>query len=220
MADRRPDPEVWIFDLDNTLYPPESGLLAQIDARMVAHIEAALGVSRAEADRLRRVYWERHGLTLTGLVEDHGIDPADFLDDVHAVDLSGLAPDPPLAAAIGGLPGRRIVHTNGARGYAERVLRARGLEGAFEAVYGIEDKGLVGKPRPASYAAVIAASGIDPRRAAMIEDTAANLVEPKRLGMGTVWLDHAGDGLDAPHVDHRIDDLRAYLERQARGTEI
>ncbi len=220
MARRRPAPAVWIFDLDETLYPPEAGLLAQIDARMVAHIAAALGVARAEADRLRRHYWQRHGITLTGLVEEHGIDAADFLDDVHAVDLSRVERDPALAAAIGRLPGRKIVHTNGARAYARRVLRARGLDGAFEAVYGIEDKGLVAKPAPASYAVVIAASGIEPRTALMIEDTAANLVEPKRLGMGTVWLDHAGAAPDAEHVDHRIADLRAFLDAQARAAEI
>ncbi len=220
MADPRQWPEVWIFDLDNTLYPPEAGLLAQIDRRIVEHIVAALGVSAAEANRLRRIYWERFGVTLTGLVEEHGVDAADFLDDVHAVDLSALTPDPDLVTAIGRLPGRKIVHTNGARAYAERVLRARGLDGAFEAVFGIEDKGLVGKPAPAAYAVVIAETGLEPRAAVMIEDMAVNLLEPKRLGMGTVWLDHADEGPEADHVDHRITDLQAFLDARAGLREL
>ncbi len=207
--------ETWIFDLDNTLYHPSARLFDQINARMTGFIMRELGIPRAAADELRRTYWQRHGTTLRGLIDGHGIDPARFLDEVHAIDLSALKPDADLAAAIRRLPGTRIVHTNGARAHAARVLAARGLEGLFDAVYAIEDKDLVPKPQPDAYHRIIRLSGFGPARAAMIEDDARNLEVPKALGMATVWLCHR-IGIKAPaFVDHRITRLSRFLQELA-----
>ncbi len=207
--------ETWIFDLDNTLYHPSARLFDQINARMTGFIMRELGVSRAAADDLRRTYWQRHGTTLRGMIDGHGIDPAQFLDEVHAIDLSALKPDADLAAAIRRLPGARIVHTNGARAHAARVLAARGLEGLFDAVYAIEDKDLVAKPQPDAYRRVIQLSGLDPARAAMIEDDVRNLEVPKALGMATVWLCHRAGARAPAFVDHRITRLSRFLQELA-----
>ncbi|MFQ5566570.1 MAG: pyrimidine 5'-nucleotidase [Paracoccaceae bacterium] len=207
--------ETWIFDLDNTLYHPSARIFDQIDARMTGFIMRELGIPRTAADALRRSYWQRHGTTLGGLIANHAIDPARFLDEVHAIDLSALKPDAGLAAAIGRLPGTRIVHTNGARAHAARVLAARGLEGLFDAVYAIEDKELVAKPKPGAYRRIIRLSGLDPTRSAMIDDDVRNLEVPKALGMSTVWLCHRA-GVAAPvFVDRRISRLTQFLEEFA-----
>ena len=152
---------------------------------------------------------------LRGLIENHGIDPARLLDEVHAIDLSALKPDAGLAAAIRRLPGARIVHTNGARAHAARVLAARGLEGVFDAVYAIEDNGLVAKPQPEAYRRVIRLSGLDPARAAMIEDEVRNLEVPKALGMATIWLCHRAGARAPAFVDHRITRLIRFLQELA-----
>ena len=47
----------WVFDLDNTLYPPQARLFDQIEVRMTQYVMDALGVQRDEADHLRRHYW-------------------------------------------------------------------------------------------------------------------------------------------------------------------
>ena len=206
----------WIFDLDETLYPPSAGLLAQVDARMTAYIARELGLAEAEADRLRRLYWRDHGITLAGLVRHHAVAPAHFLEEVHSIELDGLAPDPGLAAALAGLPGRRIVHTNAARAHAERVLEALGLAGEIAAVYALEDKGLVAKPAAGAYAHVLAAEAAAAAETAMVEDSARNLREPHRLGMATVWLDHLREGPTPEHVDHRTHDLARFLRMAAR----
>ena len=207
--------ETWIFDLDNTLYHPSARLFDQIDARMTGFIMRELGISRAAANELRRTYWRRHGATLGGLIENHAIDPAQFLDEVHAIDLSALKPDAALASAIRRLPGARIVHTNGARAHAARVLAARGLEGVFDAVYAIEDNGLVAKPQPEAYRRVIRLSGLDPARAAMIEDDVRNLEAPKALGMATIWLCHRAGARAPAFVDRRITRLIPFLQELA-----
>jgi putative hydrolase of the HAD superfamily len=67
--------ETWVFDLDNTLYPPETALFPQINVRMTDYVMRVTGADRAEADRLRHLYWREHGTTLAGLMHHHGVDP-------------------------------------------------------------------------------------------------------------------------------------------------
>jgi putative hydrolase of the HAD superfamily len=209
--------ETWIFDLDNTLYHPSARLFDQINARITGFIMRELGVTQADAGVLRRTYWQRHGTTLRGLIDHHGIAPERFLDEVHDIDLSALTPDAELAAAIRRLPGTRIVHTNGARSHAARVLAARGLEEVFDAVYAIEDKALVPKPQPDAYHRIIRLSGLEPTRAAMVEDDARNLEVPKGLGMATVWLCHQAGATAPAYVDRRITRLTRFLQEFAQG---
>jgi putative hydrolase of the HAD superfamily len=202
--------ETWVFDLDNTLYPPAIRLFDQVEARMRAYVMYALGVDAEEADRLRRVYWRRYGMTLTGLMQEHGIAPDPFLEHVHDIDLTAVAATPALAAAIGRLPGRRIVYTNGSRAHARKVTAALGLSGAFDALYGVEDAGYRPKPHADAFAAVFAAAGFATSRAAMFEDDPRNLAVPHGLGMRTVLV---GPGEMAAHVEHQTDDLTGFLAR-------
>ena len=218
---------VWIFDLDNTLYPPEAQLFSQIELRMTAYMMRVLGVPQGDADRLRAEYWRLHGTTLAGLMAEHDVDATHYLADVHDIDFGVLDPAPDLADAIAALPGRRIIHTNGDAGYARRVLAARGLDDSalFEAVFGIEETGFHPKPAATAFDRVLEAARIDPRQAAFFEDDPRNLVVPHALGMRTVLVGQGRHGPDAlqgvtdhgPHVHHRTDDLTAFLRNLSRG---
>lgn len=211
--------EIWIFDLDNTLYPPEMALFPQIEARMNAYVMRRLSVGADHADRLRRDYWHRYGTTLAGLMAEHAIDPSAYLAEVHDIDFSELTPAPDLAAAISALPGRKLIHTNADARYARKVLTARDLD-LFEAVYGVEETGFHPKPRPEAYDAVIRQAGIDPARAAFFEDDPRNLAVPHQLGMRTVLVGPGRDGPNAlagpgtigDHVQHCTGDLTGFLQ--------
>ncbi|MEZ5913013.1 MAG: pyrimidine 5'-nucleotidase [Paracoccaceae bacterium] len=203
--------ETWVFDLDNTLYAPEARLFDQIEVRMTDWVMQALAVPRAEADRLRRHYWQAYGTTLAGLMAEHQVDPAPYLTHVHDISFDALAPDPALAARLRALPGRRIVHTNACAPYAERVIAARGLSGLFDAVYGVEETGFRPKPERAAFEAVLAKDGADPARSAFFEDDARNLAEPHAMGMRTVHV--APRASPAPHIHHHTDDLSGFLAR-------
>ena len=214
----------WIFDLDNTLYAPEVRLFAQIERRMTAYVMREIGVSEPEASRLRDHYWRQHGTTLSGLMAEHDIDPAPYLREVHDIDFSVLTPDPELAALIRALPGRKIVHTNGDRAYALRVLEHRGLT-VFDAVHGIDNVDFHPKPDARAYAAVRAAEGFDPARAAMFEDDPRNLAVPHMLGMRTVLVGDGRHGPDAAkagqdygaHVHHQTTNLTDFLRGLAEN---
>ena len=201
--------ETWVFDLDNTLYPPAARLFDQIEARMTAYVMDALHLPRTEADRLRAHYWQLYGTTLAGLMHEHGLDPVPYLEDVHDISMAALTPDPALAAAIGALPGRKIVYTNGSAPYAERVLSARGLARAFDAVFGVEHAAYRPKPDRRAFETVFAAAGVTPARAAMFEDDPRNLVVPHEMRMRTVHVAPVAD--PAPHIHHHTADLPGFL---------
>lgn len=206
----------WVFDLDNTLYHPSARLFDQIEVRMTAWVQDVLGVDRAQADHLRHHYWQTYGTTLAGLMSEHGVDPDPYLHAVHEIDLSHLEKDAELAGEITALPGRKIVYTNGSRPYAERVLAARGLDGVFDAIYGVEHAGYRPKPDRAAFEAIFDQDGTRPHVAAMFEDDPRNLQAPHAMGMRTVHV--AETPLKADHIHHHTDDLTRFL-RLLRGAE-
>lgn len=212
----------WVFDLDNTLYPASTDLFAQVNARIRAYVSTTLGVTPDEARRIQRDYYERYGTTLRGLMHEHAMEPDGFLDYVHDIDHSVVAPDPALVAAIRRLPGRRFVLTNGTRRHAEKVMARVGLDGLFDAIFDIVDAGLLPKPHAETYGRFFAREGIDPATAAMFEDLSRNLEVPHASGMATVLVvppPEEGDpreswekqGTDAPFVDWVTDDLAGFL---------
>ncbi|WP_323785846.1 pyrimidine 5'-nucleotidase [Thalassovita sp.] len=201
----------WVFDLDNTLYPPQARLFDQIERKMIRYVMDQLGVSRERADQLRHHYWTTYGTTLAGLMREHDLDPDPYLIDVHEISLDHLEPDTQLAAHIKDLPGRKIVYTNGSAPYAERVLAARGLSGLFDAVYGVEHAGYRPKPEIEAFQMIFARDGITPDRAAMFEDDPRNLAAPHAMGMRTVHV--APEPHAADHIHHHTDDLTAFLAR-------
>lgn len=201
----------WVFDLDNTLYPPEARLFDQIEQKMTRYVMSTLKVERAQADHLRRHYWASYGTTLAGLMREHDIDPGPYLREVHEIDLGHLQKDPTLAENIRNLPGRKIVYTNGSAPYAERVLKARGLDGLFDAVYGVEHADFKPKPELEAFQLVFGKDGIAPERAAMFEDDARNLAAPHAMGMRTVHV--APEPETGPHIHHHTNDLSTFLSK-------
>lgn len=201
--------DTWVFDLDNTLYPPEVRLFDQIERLMVAFMTREIGIGESEAHSLRKHYWKTHGTTLAGLMAEHGVDPDSFLTEVHELDLSVIPEAPDLRAAIAALPGRKIIYTNGSRAHGEKVSAARGLEGVFDAIYGVEDAGYIPKPATEAFAKVFATDGLAPETAAMFEDDPRNLAIPFDLGMNTVLV----GSHEAPHIQHRTGDLTEFLAK-------
>ena len=119
-----PEVRTWVFDLDNTLYrvpPPNVCRARQADARL------RVGVSRRRTGTRpmpsRREYFRKFGLTLRGLMIEHGLDPRVY--ETHmggGLDYSDLKPDPRLRDAIAALDGRKVIYTNAFASHARLVL--------------------------------------------------------------------------------------------------
>lgn len=208
--------DCWIFDLDNTLYPPSAKLFDLIDARMGAFIMRLLDCDAIEARRVQKRYFHDHGTTMAGLMRHHGVDPESFLVDVHDIALDRIAPDDRLRMGLARLPGRKLVFTNADADYAARVLDARGIADLFDGICDIRATAYTPKPDPAAYATMIVHLGIDPTRSLFVEDMARNLTPAKALGMTTVWLDNGSESGHRDHlpdqVDFHVSDLSDWLD--------
>ena len=229
-----PDPQLdhvadWVFDLDNTLYPATCDLFAEIDTRMTDFVARLTGLERSEARKLQKHYYATYGTTLSGLMTEHGLDPAEFLHYVHEIDLSPLPDLPHLRSAIAALPGRKFIYTNGPRRHAERVTEKMGLAHLFTDSFGIEESAFTPKPHRSAYETFCKLHKVVPQGAAFFEDLARNLLPAKSLGFTTVlvhsekdWSHEpiearpagagdvfGGDGSD--HIDYITGDLAGFL---------
>ena len=202
--------EAWVFDLDNTLYPSDSDLWPRIEQRITVYLMELFGFDGLSARALQRHYYQRHGTTLAGLIDEDIGGAAEFLAFVHDIDRSNLAANPPLALEIAALPGRKLIFTNGSRDHALLTAAQLGLHGAFEDVFDIVAANMIPKPASAAYRAFFDRYQIDPTRAAMFEDIAKNLVVPRAFGMTTTLVVGRPDQVDhrQPH-DRVVDDARA-----------
>ena len=207
--------ESWIFDLDNTLYRVSPRLHAAIDQELRGFVAEFLGVDQAEAHEVQKRYFREYGLTLRGLMVNHGLDPSVFFSKMRAVDLAEIEPDQRLVAAIATLPGRKFVYTNAPVHHAQAVLGRIGLDSHFAAVHDIIAAEFVPKPDVSAYRALCQRHEIEPVRAAMIDDVVANLAPAAEIGMTTVWMktDAAwARGVEpGPYVQHVVEDLAAWL---------
>ena len=217
------DKDIWVFDLDNTLYTAGSDLWPKIDARITLFMAHLFGLDGMSSRALQKYYYQRYGTTLRGLMQEHAISAEEFLAFAHDIDRSGLLPNHSLASAITALPGRKLILTNGSRDHALRTAKALGLDAMFEDIFDIVAGDFIPKPEPAAYERFFDRHGVDPKRAVMFEDLARNLVVPHARGMTTALVvpkpgdgDHreafekAGDCALA-HIDFITSDLEGFL---------
>lgn len=207
--------ETWVFDLDNTLYPASSDLFAQVSDRMREFIMDLLEIDAEEAHRLQKGYFLSHGTTLKGLIDHHGINPRDFLDYVHEIDLSPIPPNPELPAILGRLPGRKLIFTNGSVRHAENIMIHLGIHEHFEGIFDIVHSDYVPKKHLEPYRRFLEAHAVEPAKAAMFEDMARNLAPAHELGMTTVWIpgisEWSFDHSEGEHIHYVTEDLNRFL---------
>lgn len=212
----------WVFDLDNTLYPRHTDLFRQIDWKMTDYVARLTGFTKEDARKLQKQLYRDHGTTLNGLMREYGIDPHDFLADVHDIDYGEVEYNPALGQLIASLPGRKHIFTNGDVRHAENTIRALGIEPIFDSMFDIVAADFEPKPARGPYEKFLKAHVVKPQEAAMFEDMPRNLEVPKELGMKTVLVvPRAGTEFsaesweladnDAPHIDQITDHIDEFL---------
>ncbi|WP_262693821.1 pyrimidine 5'-nucleotidase [Kordiimonas aquimaris] len=208
--------DVFVFDLDNTLYPSENNLFAQVDVKIGEYVQKFLQLGPEDARAVQKRYLLEHGTTLKGLMANHTIDPQHYMDSVHDIDMSLLQKNTQLREALLNLDGRRIVFTNADTAYAERVLARIGIADLFEDIFDIHRAKLEPKPAPHIYDNFLSEFNIDPKRAIMFEDMARNLIPAHARGMATVWIDTDSVWGNADHhpsfIDAETTSLPSWLE--------
>lgn len=212
---RFPHVENWVFDLDNTLYPPECALFDLIDERMRNFISNLLGIDEGEAHHIQKDYFRDHGTTLAGLIANHRVTPEEFLDFVHDIELERLDSAPKLRTALEALPGRKIIFTNADSAYAGKVLAKLGLDDVFDTICDIHDMNYIPKPQSSAYPVLLERANINPKHSLFVEDMARNLAPAKAHGMTTIWVNNGSEygnsGADQSFIDLEIPNLADWL---------
>ena len=222
--------KTWIFDLDNTLYPPEENIFSQIDQKMTSFIADNLKISNEEAFNIQKQNFIDHGTTLAGFMNSGNdkIDPDKFLEFVHDINLNSLKEDSNLRKILLLLPGKKYIFTNGTKKHAENVLKKLNLENIFQSIFGIKEANYLPKPNLETYNLFLKTYNIDPKTSIMFEDMGRNLIPAKELGMKTVLLERKltnknnsdqedkykdlwNDNYDADYI---IDDIVKFLNNE------
>ena len=207
-----------LFDIDDTLYPPSSGLWDAIGERINLYMIQRLGLGPAEAAALRDHYFHSFGTTLNGLRLDYHINPEDYLAFVHDLPLADfIRPDPALDGMLARLPLTTVAFTNADAPHAQRVLDRLGVTRRFARIIDIHALGFINKPDPRAYARALDLLSAHPEECVFADDTLRNLLPAHASGMLTVWVTpkETTDG-DRERVDYVIPDILA-LERVVAG---
>jgi len=211
--------ETWVFDLDNTLYPPTADVFTQIDWRMTDFIAGYLKMDPVEARKIQKSFFHEHGTTLRGMMTVYGMEPDPFLEFVHDIDVSPVEPNPALDAALEALPGRKVIFTNASVAHADRITERLGVTRHFDDIFDIHHADFLPKPDPLPYDRMIERFGIAPTTSVMLEDIARNLKPAAERGMTTVWVrsdspwasSGTAEGQPIDYVHHQTDDLAGWL---------
>ena len=205
----------WIFDLDNTLYSADSGIFQQVHKLMGEFISNNLNMEISEAKKLQSKYYKQHGTTLRGMMDNHGVDPDYFLDEVHRLDYSIVGPNQLLNDELEKLEGRKIIYTNANEKHVLDVLKRINLSDYFDEIFDIKLANYIPKPEIKPYEQIIELFKIDASSSAMFDDIAKNLVPAKKVGFTPVWID-AG-------YENFSDDIKAsrdYLDYETRNLSL
>ena len=207
----------WIFDLDNTLYSGQTEVFSEVEKKMSAFISKKMNVDLIKAKEIQKKYFYEYGTTLSGLMKQDSIDPHEFLEFVHDIDISWLPKDLKLKDELIKIKEKKFIFTNGSHAHVENVTKQLGIDGLFDGAFDIVDANFVPKPHIDPYKKIIDKFKIEPTKSILIEDIAHNLEQAKNLGMKTCWLENeeafAKKDADKPYIDYKIKNLPSFLQK-------
>ena len=189
----------FFFDLDETLYPHNNGLWAEIRLRINAFLHERMGFPLDQIESLREGYFNEYGTTLRGLQAHHQVDMDEYLAFVHDVPVKRyLSVNPDLRLAIQGLPVKKFIFTNADTNHARRVLEAVGLQGLFDGFIDVHAIAPYCKPMPEAFELALKVAGSpDPQLCVLLDDQRRVTRAARSLGMFTVLVGEENPGEDA-----------------------
>jgi len=201
------------FDLDDTLYPSNTGLWDAIRKRMNTYMQKVIDKPEEEITKIRQGYLERYGTTLRGLQINYDIDAKDYLAYVHDLPLAEyIRPDPELKKIMDSLPQKRWIFTNADDNHANRVLRILGLEGCFDGIIDILAVDYACKPDKLAYQRALTITGeANPAECVIFDDSIRNLTPASELGFFTVLVSKNGSQAAVNRVVPSLHDLSEYM---------
>jgi len=207
----------WIFDLDNTLYSGKTKVFEQVDKKMSKYISNKLNITVEEAKKIQKNYFHEYNTTLNGMIKNHKIDPDEFLEYVHDIDIDFLEKDLKLVKEMERLEGKKIIFTNGSRKHAINVTKRIGIDQCFDGIFDIVNSNFVPKPLIEPYKKLVEKHKIDPKLSVLVEDIARNLKPAYEMGMKTVWIENdeswAKEFSDSNFINYKTNNLSEFIKK-------
>lgn len=182
--------QIVLFDLDDTLYPCETGIWPVLANRICAYMQDRLNIPTENIQTIRDQYFHQYGTTLKGLEKNYGVDPVDYLSYVHDIDVRQyVQPDPALEQLLAQIPQPKVICTNADRGHSQRVTKALGVEQHFTQVVDVLRMEPYCKPATEAFLKVIEVLGDpDPSHYLLVDDSQRNVESASNVGMQTVLV--------------------------------
>ena len=205
-----------LFDCDGVLYQDLEAVFGQVSRKMTEYISNKLNVDLKRAKELQTNYFHKYNTSLNGLMIHHEIDPKEFLDFVHDIDLSFLEKDTALRHELENTNLRKFVFTNGSHDHVKHIITTLGIDDQFEGIFDIVDAEYHPKPEAKAFDLMIEKFKIDPKETLYIEDIAKNLSIGKERGTITAWLinneEWGKKESDKEYIDYKIENLTLFLK--------
>ena len=205
-----------LFDCDGVLYQDLEAVFGQVSKKMTEYISNKLNVDLIKAKELQTNYFHKYNTSLNGLMIHHDINPKEFLDFVHDIDLSFLEKDTALRYELENLNLRKFVFTNGSHDHVKHITTTLGIEDQFEGVFDIVDAEYHPKPEAKAFDLMVEKFKIDPKETLYIEDIAKNLSIGKERGTITAWLindeEWGKKESNKEYIDYKIENLTLFLK--------
>ena len=198
----KPQFQYILFDLDETIYPKESGLMDVIDGRILLFMTQRAGIPADDAPTKKRIYYQQYGTTLRGLIEEEHVNPQEYLNfiyDINPKDFFG--PSPPLNYMLQNVPLSKVIFTNSDAAHSERVLGALQVRGHFDLIIDIQAINFKSKPDPLAYKQALEILNVPGASCIMVDDKPRNLMPARDLGMTTILV---GDNCTSIAIDYTV----------------
>ena len=205
-----------LFDCDGVLYSDLEAVFGQVSRKMTEYISSKLNVDLKKAKELQTNYFHKYNTSLNGLMIHHEIDPKEFLDFVHDIDLSFLEKDTALRYELENINLRKFVFTNGSYNHVKHITTTLGIDDQFEGIFDIVDAEYHPKPEAKAFDLMVEKFKIDPKETLYIEDIAKNLSIGKERGTITAWLindeEWGKKESNKEYIDYKIENLTLFLK--------
>ena len=174
--------------MDECLYPKGSGIGDLVGQTFAEYLALHHGMSPEEAKKFHTESRAAKKDTRREMMK-HGLDPAEWErfvteKDHHLV----IEPCELTQTALGLLPGRKVIFTDGGQLWAKRMLEHLNIHHHFDLIDSFCSRGYTHKPDMVSYTRLLDELKADPKECVFFEDTETNLEPAYQLGMTTVLI--------------------------------
>lgn len=207
------------FDLDNTLYPSDSGLWEIIGNRIDTYVKNFVGMEEEKIPEFRQYCRDNFGTTLQGLKTLYKVDNDHYLKYVHDIDLSlALDKNKALVDMLASFPQRKIIFTNSDEMHTRNVLRFLEIETFFDEIVDVIKMAPYAKPQKESYLRALEITNIQSANGCVfIDDLLCNVIGGEEAGFFSILVEKNNDNdIDFPRQINNILQLPEILDKYSQ----